>query len=248
MSILKLDSIEDIVYDDLVKWDVVGKLLKPLRKKGWFWDNKKVKFTKIAGFDMDNPWISIKRTPNFLCAVYHRILFDYLEVLPSFCMECWKVVARPKTVEDLIKCLFIMRELDLPSKLGTAPRKNTFGLYQCYFYNKSLEDAKETEQLVTDRFHREVDSDMLIYTKRFCTEYEVKFGRSDSVNPTEDMLKWEKIIEEIIDYPESVELQPVPLQRHIIRNWIETASQAGDPTVTRFLRDGVSLFANCLKY
>jgi hypothetical protein len=30
MSILKLDSIEDIVYEDLVKWDIVDKILKPV--------------------------------------------------------------------------------------------------------------------------------------------------------------------------------------------------------------------------
>ena len=248
MSILKLDSIEDIVYEDLVKWDIVDKILKPMRKIGWFWDNKDVKFTKIASFDLETPWISIKRTPNYLCGIYHRVLFEYLKILPGFCMECWKVVARPKTVEDLVKCLFVMRDMDYASKLGAAPRRNTFGLYQCYFYNSSLEEAKEKERIVTERFHSEVDSDMLIYTKRFCTEYEVTFGKSDSVEPTEDMLKWEKIVDEIIDYPDSVELQPIPLQRHIIRGWLETASQAGDPTVARFLKKDGSLSANCLRY
>jgi hypothetical protein len=245
---LELDSIEDIVYDDLVKWDVVGKLLKPLKKQGWFWDTKTGKFTNISGFDLDSPWISIKRTPNYLCAIYHRVMFDYLEILPSFCMDCWKVVARPKTVEDLIKCFFIMKDIDLPSKLGTAPRKNTFGLYQCYFYNKSLEQAKETEELVIKRFHNEVDDDMLVYTKRFCTEYEVKFGRSDVVTPTEDMLKWEKIVNNLIEYPERLSLQPTYLRRHIIRDWIETASQAGDPTVFRFIRNDGTLSADCVRY
>ncbi len=245
---LKLESIEDIVYEDLVKWDIVAKLLKPLQKLGWYWDYETEKYKPIVGFDLDSPWISIRRVPHHMCAIYHRILFDYLEVLPSFCMDCWKVVARPKTIENLMECLFTMRDMDLPSKLGAAPRKNTFGLYQCYFYNKSLEQAKETEKIVKDRFHKDIDPDMLIYVKRFCTEFEMKFGPSNEVAPTEDMLLWEKIVDDIIEYPQYLNLQPVPLQRHIIRGWIETASEAGDPTVSRFVKKHGNLSANCIRY
>lgn len=245
---LKLDSVEDIVYEDLVKWDIVNKVLRPLKQLGWYWDYESEKYKPLTGFDLDSPWISIKRMPQHMCAIHHRIMFDYLKILPSYCMECWKVVARPKTVSDLIDCLFIMRDLNLPSKLGAAPRKNTFGLYQCYFYNRSLEQAKETEKIVADIFHEKIDLNMLVYTKRFCTEFEMTFGPSDKATPTKDMLKWERIVDSIIEYPQHLNTQPIALQRHIVRGWLETASQAGDPTVHKFIKSDGSLSANCIKY
>ena len=232
----------DLNYENLKKYDIVGKL-EPLRRKGgWYWSTETGKFTRLAGFDPNLPWISIRREPEYKCKILHEIMFKLFNLLPPFCLNCWKVVAKPKTVEELIICLGVMKELDLPSNAGATPRPNVFGLYQCYFYNPTLKKAKEVEELVKSKF-----PPMPIYTKRYCTEFEEKFGPSDKARATQYAAEIQAELFDKVDYQVITLSQPDHLLFHIVRKWLELASQAGDESVLKF-NDGKPIAAETVKY
>jgi hypothetical protein len=231
-----------ICYQELDKHDIVKKL-KPLWKRGgWWWDIETKRITATVGFDWDSEWVTIRRVRGFRCKLYHDLVFKIMDVFPTYCLGCWKVVARPDTFEDFINCMPVMRKLDLPSKLGVVPRENTFGLYQCYFYQDSLEEAKEVEALVRKEFPQGVN----IFTKRFCTEFEQKFGSSDTLEPTAEMYEITAQIEELIDFPDAWGLQPDLLVEHIMKGWILKASQAGDKTAKKYMEQPIT--AQCVHY
>ena len=235
-------------YFDLDKYDVVDKL-STLRGK-YRWDKPTGKITpNFIGFDREHPWVHMERDEVYRnCKVWHEMLFGMFNAMPPFCLDCWKVVARPKTVVDLFKCRPIMEDLSLPSKLGCCPRRNTFGLYQAYFYNGSMEEGKETEAKVREAFAM-VDPEMDVYLKRFCSEFEERFGRSDRIEDkvTPEMHELASILNNLIDYPYRRERQPEILVERIMKEWVIVAMQSGDITYLE-LTGGRPLHLESVRY
>jgi hypothetical protein len=228
------------MYQDLDKYNLVEGLAR-LHDQGWSWSMETDKITCKTGWDWNHPWVMIRREPHRNCMIWYNLLFGMFDAMPPFCLNCWKVVAKPKTIVDVFKMVPIMFDLDLPSKIGVSRRLNTMGMYQAYFYNDSLERAKEVENIARKAFSV-VDPEMEIFTKRFCTEFEERFGPSDKVEVSEECLEKAQILEELIDFPMlSLGTQPKLLREKIMKRWIMAAMQNGDETYLQLTREHLDL-------
>ena len=142
----------------------------------------------------DTPWIHTGSGYGYDCAFWHTITFDLILKglsVPRKCHNCWKVVVRPRTLEQLFTLLDIQTKLKLHSKCGIETRKTVNGLYGGYFYNKGPDAGMRcyktvyqalAENKIMSTLLDEVDSKnktVRLLLKRGCTEFEHKVGRSD---------------------------------------------------------------------
>jgi len=206
---------------------------------------------------IDTPWVHVKPAVRsdgrpFDCYRWHKIMFNMISLksgqpwVPSECHQCWKVVVRPQTVEQLFEVERMMCEMNRPSKCGLELRDRVFGHYGGYWYNESLEEGRECYQAAYDEMKKrpllatlldEVDDDgrtKWLLLKRGCTEFEHACG---------DSAKWaitpeQKTIEALVNYyvvgDDMIREQPEHLKRHVRKRWIEYAFENADPTVFKF--------------
>ena len=255
-------------YDHFKAYDVIS-LLKPLLDGGNFYlrpEDGKVKADKIA-ISKDTPWIHIRHTVGFDCGLWNQIIFKGVvpllpreqQFVPRNCQECWKVVVKPRTLQQLFNLLELQKALDVPAKCGIETRETVPGLYGGYFYNKSLAAGMECYNTVKIAMLEneylaplidEVDvhgKTTRIILKRACTEFEHLLGDSTKwkVTPEQDF------IEDLIDsYMVSDNLtlrQPDHVLWNIKRRWIEFAYQWGDPTYTLYT-GGKPLYPHYITY
>ncbi len=97
--------------------------------------------------------------------------------IPTECQECYKVVIRPESYDELLSLYPIMKELDFASKLGIEKREEVDALYGAYFYCNSLKEGLERLDIVNFAL---TGTNMQAFLKRGCTEYEAEFGPSDN--------------------------------------------------------------------
>ena len=189
--------------------------------------------------DWDGPWIHTMHHPEADCNLWHKIMFNHFNFVPSGCMSCWKVVVRPRWLEDLFKLLELQIEIGKPSKCGTELRPTVFGVYGGYFYQRSKEEGQERyEQVVRGcekykiNFLIGKDGPVKPLLKRGCTEMEHGIGPSDKWKQTPE----QKMLEEILTkHVESNKFpQPKVNRVHIVSQWIKQAYSVGDPTVWQF--------------
>jgi hypothetical protein len=230
--------------------------LRPLLATGrMVLDSKtgKIRYKHECLADWDSPWLHVKHHPEAHCGLWHRVMFDYFKFVPSGCMTCWKVVIRPRYIEDLFKLLEMQLEMDVPSKCGTELRPNVFGAYGGYFYQRSMEEGQERYEQVMKKY-KEYGIKLLIgrdgkevkpLLKRACTEFEMELGPSDKWIQTKEQMALEKIISKHVHV---VSLgQPNVNKPHVVKEWIEQAYSLGDPTVWQF-NDNKPFFKDYVTY
>jgi hypothetical protein len=133
-----------ILYLEASKRDHIDKFLM---KQTGYWlrpiDNK-IDFNMRA--HPDPPWLYVKSNYRQNCHFWHRQLFDWIhqkQKVPIECQQCWKVVAKPRNLAELMAVYLMQRKMDKPSKCGTeGDRDNTDRLYGAYWYNWSLEQGQ----------------------------------------------------------------------------------------------------------
>jgi len=122
----------DFNYETLRQLDVVA-LFKPLLQAGEFYirpEDGRITIKHRAAFETD--WVHVKRCPKRRCALWHHIMFNYAQFVPKFCMNCWKVVVKPRTLSELFKLMKIMEDLGVYCKCGIERRSTVHGLYGGY--------------------------------------------------------------------------------------------------------------------
>lgn len=221
------------------KWrylDVASILLPAVKSGGLKVSMPDGRFYAIPRFDLETPWhfVNIKPKDCFRC---HEVLFSMAGVLPSSCLECWKVVVAPRTLSEMWKLKGLMEQYRASSKLGIETREYVPRLYGAYFYNDSLEEGQAKYKTVRAMVDL-ISPDISVILKRGCTEFERKFGASDQ---WENMLSQASLdIEaEILRLVDPVVGQPKPehLSARTFRTWVEWAYQHGDPTWKEFMGD-----------
>ena len=240
-----------IPYDQFVAYDVV-KMLQPLIDDGSHYfrlSDGKLKM-KLATLPKGGPWVQVRGAHGLNCHLWHQIIFDrvvkYLPInerfVPSGCQGCWKVVVKPRTLQQLFNLLETQKKLNLPSKAGIEIRPSVPGLYGGYFYNGSLEaglacydivKAAMLENIFLAPLVDEVDEfgkTRRVILKRGCTELEHLIGDSDKWEVTPDQEFIEAMVTNYI-VDENVDLtQPENFILNVKRRWIEFAWEHGDPT------------------
>jgi len=181
--------------------------------------------------DWTTPWIMhTTKSLGMNCTKWHQILFPCFDVLPKECMECFKVVVRPENVVELIKLKKIQDGLpkDIQCKCGTeSQRSNIEAAYGGYFYSRGIEAGLDMLDIVKIMLKDKVKGD--IFLKRACTEYEQRFGPSNTwdYNPKEaEYSKWidDSFHQNCWEKP----LLPEMARKDIVSRWLYYAASIGD--------------------
>jgi len=228
------------LWEDLSKWDLIDRM-KPLLQKGaYYYDPESCKIKKHEVIAVNIPWIFIRRPKWMNCGVWHQVYFQCLKAIHSQCLECYKVVATPRTVRELFDLYELMQQMDFPSKCGVDMRPYTKALYGAYFYTKTLEDGERLYTIVREQISENISPDLPVILKRACTEFEMLRGDSANYEQTEDEKKWEEIVKANVDIPDWDGYQPDIVINHIKRLWIAWAYKSNDMTALEF-NDGNDL-------
>lgn len=199
----------------------------------------------------DAPWVYVKVSPGMRCDIYHRILFNVLNMVPNRCRDCWKVVVRPRTVVELFDLYELQREIGVPCKCGIEKRETVHGLYGGYFYCRGEKEGQERYQEVRELVNAHLSTETPVILKRYCTEYEIGPGALGPSDVLPDMTDDEVWLEEYVTahFP-SIGFgtpQPDHITANVMMEWVLWAYQHGDKTYSAFT-DGGPLFPPYVTY
>ena len=200
---------------------------------------------------VDAPWVYVKSDIATRCDIYHRVFFDILNMIPSKCRRCFKVVVMPRNLVELFDLYELQREMGVPCKCGTEKRLTDTRLYGGYFYCDGVEEGRERYKEVRKLVDERLSPETPVILKRYCTEYEIgPMGKGPS-DELPEMTEDEKWIEEyIISIMPSVGFntrQPDWIAASVMQGWIHWAYMYGDPTYKEFT-DGSPLFKPVVTY
>lgn len=208
-------------------------------------DQKITQFTTIATGDEGEvyPWIHIRPDPTRFCRFYQDV-FTYMGFIHSRCLNCWKVVIKPRTVWQLIDLheLLATKMARHYSKCGIERRKYVHANYGGYIYCNILAEAKARHAEIRDEIAQTPSLASLlkerdpegrlknVIIKRYCTEFELKAGDSAEYKRPPIADRIEAKMKERFDLPVQEVPQPEELKEEIMANWIEFAWERDDPT------------------
>jgi len=231
------------LYLRLDKLNLINKL-EPILKRGGGYHCRLEDGRFVPSFPavaQDAPWVYVQSDISTRCDVYHRVFFNVLQMIPSRCRRCFKVVVMPRNLIELFDLYELEREMGVPCKCGIEKRLTDTRLYGGYFYCDGLKEGeeryKEVRELVSERLSPETN----VILKRYCTEYEIgPMGQGPS-NELPDMTEEEIWLEEyVLSLFPSIGFgskQPDWIVANVMQNWIHWAYQHGDPTYKEFTGD-----------
>lgn len=164
------------------------------------------------------PWDHVNHDQGMKCHIFQS-LFRHHGFIPTYCLDCWKVVVKPRTLQELYILRDIQRsmaELDPECycKCGIEQRGYVPGIYGGYFYNRSRQQGEERyEQL-------KKTMSFPIILKRYCTEFEIKLGDSGSYNQPKIAREKEALFLKMLD-PSLLTnpAQPAEFKEHVYHQW-----------------------------
>lgn len=240
------------LYLKLDKIDYVTKLKPLLEQKGYklrLEDGKFVPRNTACSYDV--PWVYVKTTPEARCDIYQTVFHQIFKHVHSFCRECYKVVVRPRTLEELFDLYELERELDVPCKCGIERRDTVHGLYGGYFYNRGIKEGLERYKQVRELVNEKISTETPVILKRYCTEYEIgekALGPSNEMpDITTEEREWEITVESLIPRVGFGTRQTDYQIAHVMRDWIHYAYKNGDETYKLFT-GGSPLFQKYVTY
>ena len=145
------------VYDHFKSYDVL-KMLEGILDGGNHYlrlEDGKVKVRNIS-MPLGSPWVHVKHHIDLDCGLWNQVIFKGVvprlpsgqQFVPRGCQGCWKVVVKPRTLQQLFNLLNVQKMLGRPSKCGIEHRESVHGLYGGYFYNTSREGGLECYEAV----------------------------------------------------------------------------------------------------
>jgi len=239
------------LYREVKEYNLIEKLEQLLKARVFHFGAEDGKLTSNISHVWETPWITVHRDNDRECMLWHQILFKFMDVIPSFCLNCWKVVVRPNTLDEVFQLHDMMLGWNRSSKIGIEVRAYVQSLYGAYFYNNSLEEGNECLEFVKEQVHSKINPEIDVHLKRYCTEFELRHGDSDKYKQRPEDLIWEKIVHDSFALQDMPLLQPQPhpaiIKQHIIQKIIEYATKMKDPTVPKY-NEGKVPMPDIVKY
>jgi hypothetical protein len=214
--------------------------LEPLTKRGWGWgvDGK----FRLAFYTQpsDTPWLhSNNHIPGSreagvdcgLLHIYHNQIFKQQGV-HSFCMGCYKVVVKPKTLEQVHKIADwqqLGEAKNWACKVGAERRNYTDRDWGAYFYCRGVEEGRERFKAVRKWVDENLGEDIVVILKRGCTEFENNMGASDKWEMLPQQLEVEEEGRKLIDYTPMGPPQAAAIQHHVYDVWDDWNRQTRKP-------------------
>jgi hypothetical protein len=245
-------------YRDLGSCNLV-RAMKPFLESGMLsMRGSDGKFIVNLRVEHNTPWIHARSSYAINCYLWKDILFHgivekYLpkekQFVPLGCQDCFKVVVRPKTLEQLFALEELQKRMDLPSKCGIEIRQSVFGNYGGYFYNRGLPAGLGCYVKVREAVNEDpiLGPDIAVILKRGCTEMEHSIGRSDNWNIVDGQVAFEVHLNEMFvnDIPVLHQSEEVKKETH--QRWIEYAYGIADETALKY-NDGEPLYPDYVTY
>jgi len=222
-----------------------------LNAQGFVWDpeDQRMRQKGWPALQANTPWCHVSSSWDKHCSLDHNIIFHNWRIIHPRCLECWKVVATPRTFHELMQLEELQRKLKFDSKCGIELRDYTPKFYGGYFYTNSLDAGRarwrEVKDAVSEYISPEVGNGVIL--KRGCTEYEMVHGPSVAwtVSPKQEKLL--EIIESFVDVKRGHGEQSLMLQRNVHLKWLLWAHSIGDMTYVDY-NGGQKLFPDYVKY
>ena len=164
-----------------------------------------------------------------------HIMFTHVfkqQGVPSFCHNCYKVVIAPTDLDQVEKIGKWQRSTcednGWPCKVGAEVRPYVKRKWGAYFYCRGLEEGKERHRLVREWVDGNLGTDVRVFLKRGCTEFEIALGDSDKWEMINRQDEVEKEARKVIDYKPERSLQDV-VDTHTYQNWNEWEGKTRAP-------------------
>lgn len=270
--------LKEFDFDKLLALDILDKGNK-LLNEGFLIrpsDNKIAPSIRTKAANV--PWVYVRPDTSKNCSYWHHVVFETFDLFPVGCLNCWKVVVRPRNIKEL----FMLHEYQDNiykghCKCGIEVREYVHGNYGGYFYNNSLREGLACYKKVRADISHYISPDIPVILKRACTEYELKYGDSSKweevltsgkminkdngdiitiPNLDETLLKLEFISmnidlgeEEVNDAAEGCVMhQPGFVKVSVMISWIKHAYAIGDPVALEFNEGGKPLYTPSVQY
>jgi hypothetical protein len=197
----------------------------------------------------DVPWHFTVQKADLNCQLWSKVMFNvvFKKVpvsmqngtvwVPSGCQNCFKIVARPKTIKQLFAIVKLQKRLDIASKCGIEHRAHVFGNYGAYWYNRGLEEGLKNYKVVRQAIDEDplLGPDIKVILKRSCTEMEMTAGPSDKWAISKEQMEIEALVYSTFNIDNVERKQSRQAVDYVHARWIEYAYQWGDETVFEFL-------------
>lgn len=186
------------------------------------WDGK-----QYVGFiHQNNPEVTWCYTPTCFdaeCALWTTATKAIRRVMkkafiPSYCMNCYKVVVRPQNIDDLIAIHKWQMKSGMNCKSGIETRSSVPHLFGAYHYNRSLEQGLECCSIVKEAM-KEINPDITVILKRGCTEFEQEHGDSLYWKAEDNQLELEDYVSSKLRIEVQSKSQSKSTQRAIRDRW-----------------------------
>jgi hypothetical protein len=237
------------ILDVLTQSNII-KGMSDLLDHGWYIDIGTGKITCKPGIDHTIPWIYVNPDPNMYCGLYQRI-FDTAKFVPSYCMDCYKVVVKLKTVKQLFQLyeaqISVAKANGWYCKCGLEARAYVPVQYGGYFYCRGLKQGQKRWRQVREMVDEHIDQGpddlsnlkdlgVAVTLKKYCTEFELQLGPTKEYKrPVHADLIEKRIASSMDKYVLKQQGQsPQYLVDHVMWKWIVYAWERGDMTCLRF--------------
>lgn len=238
MRLKKIDlNKADELFPDLYLRDFAGKL----EDAGYLgrthtWDpitNRIVRSVPVAGHALTSSWVFPKDIYGQRCDRLQMFFFSF-EGIHSGCLNCWKVVVRPRTIKELLQLYNLQVDMNVDCKCGLEDgRAYVSGCYGGYFYCKGKEEGLQRKLQVKKEVERQISKTLPVILKKGCTEFEQFIPNYENYEQPEDIKRWEVLFEAYVEHYERGQQDPL-FALHNIHKWFRKAWDIGDPTVREF--------------
>jgi hypothetical protein len=239
---LKMIDVSDTrLFDKLHVYNLVGRL----RSAGYLErthrinpETHKIEPIYNVGPDTKTPWVHVNQDPERECDRLEMIE-KACQFIPTKCLNCWKVVVRPRTLLELFQLYNIQvlmnQDEDVYCKCGIEiDRPFVHALYGGYFYNDSKKEGLKRYKQIRELVDENISPDVSVILKKFCSEFELKYGNSKGYNQPQSAKLWEKLFDEHVPKFLPKNEQFDLLVRDVMDRWIQFAEMFADPTVLMF--------------
>ncbi len=175
--------------------------------------------------------------------VYHR------QRVPAGCEPCFKVKVVPRTLRELMAVYETGELLPYTYKCGLdAPAQFTSGVYGAYFFLDGLPAARAAYARIREAVnaHPRLGSEVPVFIKRGCTEFEIHCGPSDQYTFSDETKEIEAHLLPLVHIGRAREEAKVHVQQTLLY-WIQTAYRLGDQTYLEFT-GGRPLYPPVVRY
>lgn len=189
----------------------------------------------ILNEDINVPWYMVRDSSRDDCAYWGCFvtlpgLGKGKSFIPFECLNCWKVVTRPRNYSECMKMKNIIDRMGPSAKCGMELRNSVHGNWGSYHYCRTIEEGLDKYHQVRKEVDENISPDMKVILKRGCTEYELGHGDSATWQPFEGQEEIEAYISEKVVAESIMDNQTKYIQDRVLRRWVDYAYSLGDET------------------